>query len=198
MALTPVVPLAGWPELRSASRTGRDAEGPACVLVPRQEAATRTVRRRWGDSRVPVGSRLLWGMALLSLLLFPTNYRAGAEAPHGHSFIQLWADANNGTVRHHIDHGTAYSSPDFASSWFDPAVGDIESILTMDSDDARPDAMEHQESTPVSSGVHLLLATMTAIISFGVRQPPIAAPDRRHSSLSPRILVPPPRRTVAA
>jgi len=34
MAQTPVVPLAGWPELRSASRTGRDAEGPVCEQIP--------------------------------------------------------------------------------------------------------------------------------------------------------------------
>jgi len=198
MALTPVVPLAGWPELRSASRTGRDAEGPACVLVPRQEAATRTVRRRWGDSRVPVGSRLLWGMALLSLLLFPTNYRAGAEAPHGHSFIQLWADANNGTVRHHIDHGRAHPSPGVSSSWFDPSVGRTGSTATMSFADERPDAAEQQESAPVSSGVHLLLTILMAIVILGMCQAPIEVPHRRYSGLSPRILVPPPRWTPAA
>jgi hypothetical protein len=137
-------------------------------------------------------------MALLGLLILPSNYRAGAESAHAHSLIQLWADATNGTVRHHIDYGTAHSSPDLSSSWFDPAVGDIESILMIDSNDERPDAMEHHESTPVSIGVHLLLAAMTAIVSFGVCQAPIAAPDRRHSGLSPRILVPPPRWTVAA
>ena len=137
-------------------------------------------------------------MALLGLLLLPSSYRAGAESAHAHSLIQLWADATNGTVRHHIDHGTAHASPGLSSSWFDPAVGDTGSILTMDFDDERPDAMEHQESTPVSSGVHLLLIAMTAIVSFGVCQAPIAAPDRRHSGLSPRILVPPPRWTVAA
>jgi len=68
----------------------------------------------------------------------------------------------------------------------------------MDFGDERPDAMEHQESTPVSSGVHLLLIAMTAIVSFRVCQAPIAASDRRHSGLTPRILVPPPRWTVAA
>jgi hypothetical protein len=139
-------------------------------------------------------------MALLGLLLLPSNYRAGAESAHAHSLIQLWADATNGTVRHHnhIDHRSAHASPDPSSSWFDPAVGDTGSTLTMGFDDERPDAMEHQESTPVSSGVHLLLIAMTAIISFWVCQAPIAAPDRRQSGLSPRILVPPPRWTVVA
>ena len=68
----------------------------------------------------------------------------------------------------------------------------------MDFEDERPDAIEQQESAPVSGGVHLLLAAMTAIVSLGVSQAPTAAPDRRHSGLSPRILVPPPRWTAAA
>jgi hypothetical protein len=137
-------------------------------------------------------------MALLGLLILPSNYRAGAESAHAHSLIQLWADATNGTVRHHIDHGTAHSSPDLSSSWFDPAVGDIESILMMDSGDERPDAMEHQESTPVSSGVHLLLMSMMAIVTLGMCPAPIEIPHRRYRGLSPRILVPPPRWTPAA
>src|SRR5687768_12233062 len=102
MAQTPVVPLAGWPELRSASQTGRDAEGSTCVQVPRQEAATRVVQRRSSQSRVSTRIYLLWSMALLGLLLLPANYRAGAESAHAHSLIQLWTDANNGTVRHHV------------------------------------------------------------------------------------------------
>jgi hypothetical protein len=137
-------------------------------------------------------------MALLGLLLLPSTYRAGAESAHAHSLIQLWADATNGTVRHHIDHRLAHASSGPSSSWFDPAVGNTGSVLMTNFDDERPDAMEHQESTPVSSGVHLLLIAMPAIVSFRVCQAPIAAPCRRHSGLSPRILVPPPRWTVAA
>ena len=136
-------------------------------------------------------------MALLGLLLLPSSYRAGAESVHAHSLIQLWADATNGSVRHHINHGTAHANPGLSASWFDPAVGDTGSILKMDLDDGRLDVMEHQESTPVSSGVHLLLIAMTVIVSFGACQAPIAAHDRRHSGLTPRILVPPPRWTVA-
>ena len=132
-------------------------------------------------------------MALLGLLILPSNYRAGAESAHAHSLIQLWTEATNGTVRHHIDHGTAHPSPGFSYSWFDPSVGDTGATLSMDFEDERPDAMEHQESAPVSSGVHLLLTSMTAVVCLGVCQTPIAALDRLHSGLSPRILVPPPR-----
>jgi hypothetical protein len=137
-------------------------------------------------------------MALLGLLILPSNYRAGAESAHPHSLIQLWADATKGTVRHHIDHGMAHGNPSFSSSWFDPAVGNTGPTQAMDLGDERPDSMEHQESTPVPSGVHLLLAGMMAIVSFGVCQPPVAAPDQRHSGLSPRVHVPPPRWTLAA
>jgi hypothetical protein len=141
---------------------------------------------------------LLWGMALLGLLLLPSNYRAGAKSAHAHSLIQLWVDANNGTVRHHIDHWLAHPNPGASSSWFDPSVGGTGSTASMAFDDQRPDAADHQESAPVSSGVHLLLTTMMAIVALGMCQVPVAFPDRRQSGLSPRILVPPPRWTPAA
>jgi hypothetical protein len=128
-------------------------------------------------------------MALLGLLLLPANYRAGAESAHPHSFIQLWADAANGTMRHHLDYGLGHPIPGGSSSWFDPSVG---------FDDQRPDAVEQQESAPVSSSVHLLLTIIMAIVTLGLCQAPIEAPHRRYSGLSPRILVPPPRWTPAA
>jgi hypothetical protein len=198
MAQTPVVPLAGWPELRFASQTGRDAEGPACVHVQRQEAASRALQRRSSQSRVSTWFLFLWSMALLGLLLLPSNYRAGATSAHAHSLIQLWADANNGTVRHHVDHGRAHPNPGVTTSWFDPSVGATGSTATMDFADERPDAAKQQESTPASSGVHLLLTIMMAIVTPGTRQTPIEIAHRRYSGLSPRILVPPPRWTVIA
>jgi hypothetical protein len=198
MAQTPVVPLAGWPEIRSASQTGRDAEGPACVQVPRQEAATRVVQGRSSRSRVSTWTYLLWSMALLGLLLLPANYRAGAESAHAHSLIQLWTEANNGTVRHHVEHHRVHPSPGVSSSWFDPSVDVAGSTATVGLDDERPDAAEQQESAPVSSGVHLLLTVMMAIVTLGTCQVPIAVPHRRYSGLSPRILVPPPRWMTAA
>lgn len=137
-------------------------------------------------------------MALLGLLLLPSNYRAGAESAHAHSFIQLWADVTNGTVRHHIDDGASHPGPGFSTSWFEPSVGHTELTLAMDSEEERPDAMEQQESAPALSGVHLLLTVITAIVALGSCQAPSAVPDRRHNGLSPRILVPPPRGTPAA
>ncbi len=193
MALTPVVPLPGWPALRPVNRSDSDITSPACVQIHQQEAATRAVRRRSSTSRRTTRFSLLWGMALLGLLLLPSNYRAGAESAHAHSLIQLWAEATNGTVRHHIDHGPARPSPGPSSSWFDPAVGDTGSTLMVDFDDEHPDAVEHQESAPASSGVHLLLIAMTAVAVLDMSEPPIAVPDRQRSGLSPPILVPPPR-----
>ena len=141
---------------------------------------------------------LLWGMALLGLLLLPSNYRAGAESAHAHSLIQLSADAANGTIRHHLDHGLAHPDPGRSSSWFDPTIGAIGSPSAGGFDDEHPDAPAPQESAPVSSGVHLLLTTLMAIVALGMYQAPIDVLDRRHSGLSPRILVPPPRWTPAA
>jgi hypothetical protein len=137
-------------------------------------------------------------MALLGLLLLPANYRAGATSAHAHSLIQLWADANNGTVRHHVDHGRAHPSPGVSSSWFDPSVGRTGSTVTMSFADERPDAAEQQESAPVSSGVHLLLTITVAIVTLRMCQAPIEVPHRRYSGLAPRITVPPPRWTRAA
>jgi hypothetical protein len=137
-------------------------------------------------------------MALLGLLLLPANYRAGAESAHAHSLIQLWADAANGTVRHHLDFELTYAGAGGSSSWFDPSVGEPETSPAADFDDERPDTAAEQESAPVSSGVHLLLTTMLAIFALGMCQAPIDGPDRGRRGLSPRILVPPPRWTPAA
>jgi hypothetical protein len=137
-------------------------------------------------------------MALLGLLLLPASYRAGAQSAHAHSLIQLWADAANGTVRHHPDHGLAHAAPGGSSSWFDPTVGDIETTPSVGFDDQRPDPAAEQESAPATSGVHLLLTAIMAIAALGICQTPSDVPDRRHGGLSPRILVPPPRWTPAA
>ncbi len=137
-------------------------------------------------------------MALLGLLLLPTSYRGGTEIAHAHSLIQLWADAANGTVRHHPDHGLAHARPGGSSSWFNPTVGDFETTTSVGFDDERPDAAAEQQSVPASSGVHLLLTAIMAIAALGICQAPIDVPDRRHGGLSPPILVPPPRWTPAA
>jgi hypothetical protein len=173
-------------------------EVPACEHLHYQEAATRTVSLRSRNSRLSTWFSLLWGMALLGLLLLPANYRAGAQSAHAHSLIQLFADATNGTMRHHLYHGLKHPEPEWSSSWFDPSVGDTRTSLAAGLADERPDAAEQQDSAPVSSGVHLLLTSVMAIVGLGICPAPIAVPGRRHSGLSPRILVPPPRWTPAA
>ena len=137
-------------------------------------------------------------MALLGLLLLPANYRAGAEIAHAHSFIQLWADAADGTIRHHHDHGLAHPGAERSPSWFDSSGGETGTTASASIDDERADAAGQQESTPVSSGVHLLLTVMATIVAPGIRQAPIAVSGRRQSGLSPRIFAPPPRWTTAA
>jgi hypothetical protein len=156
------------------------------------------VRRRWSDSRVPIGSRLLWGMALLSLLLLPTDYRAGAEAPHGHSLIQLWADASDGRVDHHVDHELLASDPVPSTSWFDPAVGETNVIRSSGLDDEHPDIAAQHESAPLSGGIALLVTATTAVTILRMNEAPRALSDRKRTGLPARILVPPPRWTVIA
>jgi hypothetical protein len=137
-------------------------------------------------------------MALLGLLLLPSNYRAGAENAHAHSLIQLWADATNGTIRHHLDHGVSHPGQERPSSWFDPAIDDTDTTASVGFHDERPDATAQQESAPMSSGVHLLLTVMTTIVAPGLCQVPAEVPGQRHTELSPRVHVPPPRWTAAA
>jgi hypothetical protein len=135
-------------------------------------------------------------MALLGLLLLPSSYRAGAESAHAHSLIQLWADATNGTIRHHLNHGLVHPGSGFSSSWFDPVVGDTDA--SAGSQEEKPDAAEHQESAPVSSGMHLLLTAMMAITALAKCPVPVDLSGRRRHGLPPPILVPPPRWTPAA
>ena len=173
-------------------------EVSASEHVHHPEAATRIVPRRSSESHVSTWFILLWGMALLGLVLLPANYRAGAESAHAHSLIQLWVDAANGAIRHHLEHGMVHPDPGESSSWFDPFVSDSGTISSVGVDDERPDVVAQQESTPMSSGINLLLAAMLALIALGVCKAPPAVPDRRQSGLPPRILVPPPRWTPVA
>lgn len=45
--------------------------------------------------------RLLIALAMLGLLFMPIEYRAGADHPHAHALIQLFAEAAHGAPRHH-------------------------------------------------------------------------------------------------
>lgn len=140
-------------------------------------------------------------MALLGLLLLPTDYRAGAERAHAHSLVQLWVDAADGAIEHHhlhADPGGSRLDPEISTSWFEPSVEVSGSGQSLSVDFERPDVAEYHESAPVSSGAHLLLAVMTVLIAAGPRQAPIAGPGRSLAGHSPRVLLPPPRWTPAA
>jgi hypothetical protein len=134
-------------------------------------------------------------MALLGLLLLPSDYRAGAESAHAHSLVQLWADATDGAIyhQHHIHRaGAIEMAPNSMVSWFDPAVGEPSGA-----GETSPDVGEHQETAPVTGGVHLLLVTVTAPIVVAAETEPTFGPERRLAGRFPRILLPPPRWTPA-
>ena len=115
-------------------------------------------------------------MALLGLLLLPSNYRAGAEArtrirssssgqtrptgPFATTSITGWRIR----VQVFRPHGLTQPS----------AIPKRPRPLSLDNE--RPDAAEQQESAPVSSGVHLLLMAMMAIVALGMCQAPIERP----------------------
>src|SRR5688572_17809119 len=141
-----MVPLAGRPALRSAVRAGREMQ--QSVHGHRQKVATRALRRRSRISPLSIWFCLLWGMALLGLLLLPSNYRAGAESAHAHSLIQLWVDAGEGRV-HHAHSGLSEPGPALSTSWFDPAVADGGRAEPVGFDDPRPDLAEQHDSAPV-------------------------------------------------
>jgi len=117
-------------------------EVSACEHAQHPEAATRIVPRRSGESGLSTWLSFLWGLALLGLLLLPAHYRAGAETAHAHSLIQLWTDAANGTIRHHLHHRIAHVDPGESSSWFDPSVSAAGTISSVNADDERPDSLE--------------------------------------------------------
>jgi hypothetical protein len=135
-------------------------------------------------------------MALLSLFLLPTDYRGGAQAPHGHSLIQLWADARDGRLDHHLDHEHGQSGSSSSTSWFDPA-SQTKASRSAGLDNERPGAAAQHESAPVVGGLDLLVLAMTAVIIMGLNQAPLARHGWKRTGLPARILVPPPRWTAA-
>ena len=92
----------------------------------------------------------------------------------------------------------AHPGPGESSSWFDPSVSDTGTESSVGVDDERPDAVAQQESTPMSSGIDLLLTAMMALVALGICPAPPGVQDRRQRGLPPRILVPPPRWTPVA
>jgi hypothetical protein len=153
------------------------------------------VRRRFGDFGTASWPGFLWCLALLGLLLLSSDYRAGAEVAHAHSLVQLWADAHDGVIYHqHHQHlgADVAASRDPSLSWFDPAVGEASNA-----EEAAPDVGKHQDSAPVTSGVHLLLVAVAALVVAAASAAPTFGPAPRLAGRAPRILLPPPRWTPA-
>ena len=113
------------------------------------------------------------------------------RSAHAHSLIQLWTDANNGTVRHHVDHGGCIRVQAF------PLHGLIHPLALPDR--PRPWASMTSSRRRGAARVGACVERRAPAPDRhdgdchpGMCQVPIAVPHRRYSGLS-RILVPPPR-----
>lgn len=152
----------------------------------------RGPRRRRDNRAVRWTATVIWGLALLSLMLLPTNFRAGAETLHGHSLAQLWIDAADGRIDHHHPAG-AHDALVVLGSWLDPRVDLAAPNAEAAPGQGQPDVGEHEQSTAAPGGIHLLLSFVTfvppaiaaAVPTYAVTRPPVGR--------TPRVLLPPPR-----
>jgi hypothetical protein len=159
---------------------------------------TFTVRRGFRLPSLSVCISLLWGMALLSLCLLPTDYRAGAETPHAHSLFQLWLDAADGGVFHvHAAQLAASDALTGTVSWFDPTFAH-ERQVQHSAATQNPDLAHQHDSAPAVSGIDLLLATLAFMPLLLAARQPEPSVSRRLIGRSPQVLSPPPRRLLAA
>lgn len=156
---------------------------------------TRTTRRTQARHAFPTWAAPLWGLALLSLLLLPSNYRADGDVQHGHSVFQLWADAADGRVaHHHALAGTA--SVSVTGDWFDPLI-ETTPPAPATTGVHGPDVPEYEDSAPALGGVHLLLVSVTVVLAVVVARNPTPRSERSLSGQVPRVLAPPPRPSMA-
>lgn len=160
-----------------------------------RDGTVQDVQRRHRHSHLPSWLGILWALALVGLFLLPSDFRAGSESIHGHSLVHLLIDAADGRIDHrHADNDGL--RPVAVLDWLDPSVqdpaaSDVRSAGSID-------VGEHQESTSVSSGVHLLLVPLMLVPALvGPRQRAIV-PGVRLTGRSPLVLLPPPRWTRIA
>ena len=190
---SPPATVVGYParlKSRPGTRSGRTARA--------KDATTVIVQHVSSGSRTPAWSGLLWGLALLGLLLLPTNYRAGAEIAHGHALIQVWFDAAHGAIHHHHVPGVDAAPRAVVQDWLEPAVVDSTERDVRATGDARPDVGSHQDSAPVGGSVHLLVMTVVFLVLAVARSAPSVEPGRAPQGRVTRILLPPPRWTPLA
>jgi hypothetical protein len=169
---------------------GEARADPATPSSPApREVAVPFVRRH--DAFSPTWLQLLWSLAIVGLLMFPCDFRAGAEFAHPHSLLQLLLDAADGTIDHHHadDLDAAHRQ---AVDWLDPVVG--VALATAHTDrHAQPDVGDQQQSAPSISALPLLLAGVALLPPLAGGAMPAPAPVRRLAGRMPRVLVPPPR-----
>jgi hypothetical protein len=178
------------PGPRPGTRSGRTARA--------KDAATAIAQRLNPRFKAPAWTGLLWVLALLGLLLLPSDYRAGAETAHGHALMHLWFDAADGAIRHHHDAAAHVASQAAAWEWLDPSVAGAAETEYLQTGEARPDVAGHQDSTPAVGGVHLLAAAVALLVLGAARLFPLPAPYRAPSSRAVPVLLPPPRWTPLA
>lgn len=135
-------------------------------------------------------------MALLSMLLLPSVFRAGADFPHDHSLLQLLIDASDGVVdHHHVGAGAATTAATL--DWLDPAVSDAAAGLADAVGEQSPDVGERQESAPATSGVHLMFSILALLPAIASVRRTLLEASRRLTGRAPRVLLPPPRPAFA-
>ena len=131
---------------------------------------------------------------MLGVILLPSDYRAGAERAHAHSLLQLWIDASDGVIQHHINSSLAThpQSHDWVALTSDEAE-DTQEHADCRSCHSEPDVGDQQDSTPTLSEVQLMLAA--SILLPIMAKPPVvgARSEHRLSGQTPRVLLPPPR-----
>lgn len=129
-------------------------------LRPRAKVATTAISRQRNSRRsASVRAGLLWGLALIGLLLLPSDYRAGAEAAHGHTLMHLWLDAADGAVHHHQEPGGQGAAWD----WLKPSVAGAEPAYL-----GQPNALSlsvEEYATGGTEPVNDLAATLEAEVS---------------------------------
>jgi hypothetical protein len=130
------------------------------------------------------------------LLLLPLNFRGGGEASHGHSLLQLWADAVDGTIDHH--HHAGHSAAQSSFAWLDPEATAGSPSTTNVQHPYAPDVGDADDSMPTPGTIHLLIASLGTLIPPRV---PTASPVRREVvpvGRSLDVLIPPPRMAATA
>ncbi len=136
------------------------------------------------------GAGLLWVLALIGLVLSPSDYRAGAVHAHAHALWQLLLDAADGQIHHHDEDAGAETR--MVADWFDPTAGTGE-LRAPPSSHTGPDIGTPNDTSLASSSIAIIIATLAVVfpeIAPAVLQ---GGGDRPPAGVVPRVPSPPPR-----